>query len=110
MEIKFTGAGKIQRITIPDDMVFRGSLDLSNMGLTELPDLSAVTVTGDFYCGFNRLTSLQGAPQSVGGNFSCIYNQLTSLQGAPQSVGGNFMCDDELLKQEYQKMILERES
>ena len=174
MEIKFTtGAGKIQTITIPDDMVFRGNLDLSRMGLTELPDLSAVTVTGDFICYSNQLTSLQGAPQSVGGKFDCSvnelislqgapqsvggyfdcsFNQLTSLQGAPQSVGGyfdcennkltslqgapqsvgedfycshnrltslvgapqkigtDFICDDELLKQEYQKMILERES
>ena len=90
MEIKFTtGAGKIQTITIPDDMVFRGNLDLSDMGLTELPDLSAVTVTGHFICSSN---------------------QLTSLQGAPQKIGGDFICDDELLKQEYQKMILERES
>ena len=92
MEIKFTGAGKIQRITIPDDMVFRGSLNLSDMGLTELPDLSAVTVTGDFICRRNGLTSLQGAPRSVGGNFSCGSNGLTSLQGAPQSVGGDFYC------------------
>ena len=89
MEIKFTGAGKIQRITIPDDMVFRGNLNLSDMELTELPDLSAVTVTGDFYCR---------------------ENQLTSLQGAPQKIGGNFIYHDELLEQEYQEMILERES
>ena len=131
MEIKFTiGAGKIHRITIPDDMVFRGNLNLSDMGLTELPDLSAVTVTGSFYCSANQLTSLQGAPRSVGGRFVCYKNQLTSLQGAPQSVGGhfvcrvnqlltsvqgapqkiggNFICDDDLLRQEYQKMISER--
>ena len=69
MEIKFTGAGKIQRITIPDDKVFRGDMDLSYMELTELPDLSDVTVTGNFDCSANALTSLKGAPKSVGGNF-----------------------------------------
>ena len=68
------------------------------------------SVGGYFGCSHNRLTSLQGAPQSVGGYFDCSHNQLTSLQGAPQKIGGDFICDDELLKQEYQKMILERES
>ena len=85
MEIKFTGAGKIQRITIPDDMVFKGNLDLSDMGQTELPDLSAVTVTGDF---------------------DCSWNNLTTLAGAPQSVGGDFICDKESLKAEYAKIQL----
>jgi hypothetical protein len=46
------------------------------------------------YCNGNRLTSLVGAPQSVGGYFSCSRNRLTSLIGAPQSVGGDFYCDD----------------
>jgi hypothetical protein len=40
----------------------------------------------------NQLTSLEGAPQSVGGYFSCSNNHLTSLKGAPQSVDGVFYC------------------
>lgn len=68
-------------------MVFRGNLDLSYMGLTELPDLSAVTVTGDFYCR---------------------ENQLTSLQGVSQTKSMYYVYADDLLKQEYQKMISER--
>ena len=52
------------------------------------------TVGRDFYCHNNLLTSLEGAPQSVGGDFGCINNLLTSLEGAPQSVGGNFTCSD----------------
>ena len=113
VEIKFTtgGVGEIRRIIIPDDMVIRSSLDLSKMGLKELPDLSAVTVTGDFICRANQLTSLQGAPQSVGGYFDCRHNRrLTSVVGAPQKIGGDFIYHDERLKQEYQKMILERKS
>ena len=49
-------------------------------------------VTGDFNCSYNNLTSLKGAPQTVGGDFKCSDNQLTSLRGAPQKVGGDFYC------------------
>jgi hypothetical protein len=41
-------------------------------------------VSGKFDCENNQLTSLEGAPQSVGSNFYCYNNQLTSLDGAPQ--------------------------
>ena len=47
---------------------------------------------GDFYCSYNKLTSLAGAPKSVGGYFYCNSNQLTSLAGAPKHVGGEFDC------------------
>ena len=92
MELKFTAGDEIHTLVIPDDMVFRGDLRLLSIGLKKLPDLSGVTVTGDFDCSCNELVSLQGAPKSVGGNFDCSYNKLTSLQGAPQSVGGDFDC------------------
>jgi hypothetical protein len=45
-----------------------------------------------FYCDNNRLTSLVGAPQTVGINFYCQNNQLTSLEGAPQTFDGSFYC------------------
>ena len=51
-------------------------------------------VSGFFYCDNNKLTSLQGAPSSVGDSFSCTNNKLTSLEGAPSSVGGGFYCID----------------
>ena len=50
------------------------------------------TVGRWFSCTNNQLTSLEGAPNTVGGIFSCSYNQLTSLEGAPSSVGGAFCC------------------
>ena len=50
------------------------------------------TVGGDFYCSDNSLQTLEGAPQTVGGNFSCVGNKLTSLEGAPETVGGEFSC------------------
>jgi hypothetical protein len=49
---------------------------------------------GNFRCYNRNLTSLEGAPASVGGDFSCSFNQLTSLEGAPVSVGDNFGCSN----------------
>ena len=50
------------------------------------------TVTGNFICSGNQLTTLKGAPDVVGGNFICCDNQLTSLHGAPAHVIGDFTC------------------
>ena len=54
-------------------------------------------VKGNFDCRYNKLISLEGAPQEVGGDFSCSYNKLTSLKGAPQEVGGDFYCHNNKL-------------
>ena len=54
-------------------------------------------ISGDFDCARNRLTSLEGAPQSVNGRFDCTSNRLTSLEGAPQRVGGDFYCHNNSL-------------
>ena len=45
-----------------------------------------------FSCYDNQLTSLDGAPITVGGGFDCTCNNLISLKGAPNRVGGNFLC------------------
>jgi hypothetical protein len=68
-----------------------GSVDLSRKELREIP-IKFGRVGGGFNCYNNKLTSLEGGPQSVGGGFYCQYNQLTSLEGGPQSVGGDFYC------------------
>ena len=49
-------------------------------------------VTGNFWCGHNKLISLEGCPKEVGGSFYCDYNNLTSLKGCPEKVGGDFDC------------------
>jgi len=51
-------------------------------------------VTGNFWCGYNELTSLEGAPVEVRGSFYCNDNNLVSLEGAPTKVGGDFWCSD----------------
>jgi hypothetical protein len=69
-----------------------GNFDCHNNQLSSLEG-APQSVGGAFYCNYNQLTSLVGAPQSVGGDFYCYDNQLTSLVGAPQSVGGIFYCN-----------------
>jgi hypothetical protein len=48
-------------------------------------------VSGNFEASYNKLISLEGAPQNVGGSFVVSGNQLTSLDGAPQTVGVGFV-------------------
>lgn len=77
---------------LPAGFVVKGNVDLSLMGLTELPDFSTVVVNGNFSCGGNQLTNLKGAPKKVGGDLWCVKSQLTSLDGAPRYVGGSVWC------------------
>ena len=70
----------------------RGDFDCSNKRLTDFKGVKFGVVTGGFWCHYNYLTSLEGAPQNVGGNFACFNNKLTSLEGAPKKVGGGFAC------------------
>ena len=77
---------------LPKGFVVKGRLSFYGQDITELPDLSGVVVEGNFDCSSTPITSLMGAPQSVGGGFYCSYTQITSLEGAPQSVGGSFCC------------------
>ncbi len=74
-----------------------GNVCLYEKELTQLP-LKFNYVTDRFYCQFNKLTSLEGAPVKVGGHFYCDHNYLTSLEGVPAEVGGHFYCQSNLLK------------
>jgi hypothetical protein len=67
-----------------------GDVNLNGEKLKSFSGLKFGVVTGQFDCSYNDLTSLVGAPRSVGGDFDCSNNDLTSLVGAPQSVGGDF--------------------
>ena len=78
--------------------VIKGTVDLNNLHLKELPEwLSDVEVKGDFSCSDNKLTTLKGAPGTVGGSFWCESNKLTTLTGAPGTVGGDFSCSNNKL-------------
>ena len=69
-----------------------GDFDCNGQGLTDLKGVRFGKVSGSFNCYNNQLTSLEGAPQSVGRSFNCNNNQLTTLVGAPHSFSGSFYC------------------
>ncbi len=82
------------KYTINDDRTIdvSGSVDLSGENLTNIP-FKFRNVSGNFYCGDNKLKNLYGSPVNVDGEFWCRWNyQLTSLDGAPNKVGGDFYC------------------
>jgi hypothetical protein len=47
-----------------------GDVSIANGRLTKLP-LKFNKVSGDFYCSYNELTSLEGCPKEVGYYFYC---------------------------------------
>ena len=71
-----------------------GNFYCSEQGLTDFKGVRFGKVSEHFVCGYNQLTTLEGAPKTVGGYFECENNELTSLVGAPQTVGGDFDCHD----------------
>ena len=70
-----------------------GNIDLSSMMLEKFP-VKFNKISEDFWCNVNNLTTLEGAPSSVGGDFYCNYNNLTSLEGAPKEINGAFYCSN----------------
>ena len=82
----------------PDGSIdVEGSVILSSELLTIIP-IKFGTITRDFDCDRNQLTSLEGSPKKVGGYFDCHNNQLTSLVGYPEVIGGDFDCSRNELK------------
>jgi hypothetical protein len=75
-----------------DYLTSGGSIELSNMDLTELPCIFPEKWYGSFWCDGNKLTTLEGAPKIVHGRFVCYNNELITLEGAPKEVGGDFDC------------------
>jgi hypothetical protein len=73
-----------------------GDVRLDSLVLSKLP-LKFQNVTGFFNCSYNQLTTLIGAPESVGGDFYCVNNKLTTLEGGPKSVGVTFNCNSNQL-------------
>ena len=73
----------------PDQSIdVNGSVNLSDKGLTKLP--LRFNRVGDFHCGNNQLTSLEGSPTIVEQHFYCNDNQLTSLEHGPKEIGTKY--------------------
>jgi hypothetical protein len=67
-------------------------VDLVGKGLTKLP-VKFKEVSGNFWCAYNNLTSLEGCPERVGGELWCDKNNLIDLKGASKYIdNGHFYC------------------
>jgi hypothetical protein len=69
----------------------------SHSSLSNFSGIEFGNISGSFDCSYNKLVSLEGAPQKVGNTFYCYNNQLVSLEGAPQEVSGGFYCSNNQL-------------
>lgn len=82
----FTQDGKEYDVfNLPENFVVKGDINISDMNLEKLPDLSTVVVEGVFDCSKNFLKSLKGAPKAAD-VFLCNFNNLTSLEYGPKKV------------------------
>ena len=79
------------------------SLDLSDMGLTEFPKMSHITIADWVDCSNNQLKTFKGCPQ-INGNFYCNNNLITSFKDCP-IVRGSLYSDFEIFNKvhEYSK-------
>jgi hypothetical protein len=93
--VNFLSSSRLKKLPLKFNNV-TGYFSCSYNKLTSLEDCPK-SVGDDFDCSDNKLTSLEGCPESVGGDFNCGSNKLTSLEGCPGSVGGYFSCQDNKL-------------
>jgi hypothetical protein len=89
---------EIENYTINSDgsIDVNGYSDFTGKNLTKIP-LKIRYISGNFYFFNNKLTTLEGSPESVGGNFYVYDNKLTTLEGSPKSVGGDYYCHNNQL-------------
>ena len=95
LDVAVSGTWSVNPQTGLIDIV--GDFWMPKRNLVDFKGVKFGKVSGFFNCSDNSLTSLAGAPQSVGKFFNCSDNSLTSLEGAPQEVGASFDCSDNSL-------------
>lgn len=74
-----------------------GDVSIANGRLEKLP-LKFNKVSGDFYCSWEELKTLEGCPKEIGGDFFCSYNKLKTLKHSPSIISGLFYCVDNPLE------------
>ena len=79
------------------------SLYLINMGLTQFPKMSHITIKDNFYCINNKIASFTDSP-IINGNFVCCNNHITSFKDCP-IIRGNLFSDFDIFDkiQRYSK-------
>jgi len=96
-----TDMGVHNYVLIPDETYgfvvdVEDDVEINRKNLTAIP-VKFNVVHGSFYCHNNYLTSLFGAPYSVGGTFNCDSNNLEDLRFGPQTVGECYYCESNYL-------------
>ena len=92
----------------PKNFIAKTTINISAMDLDVLPDMSTVSVNGDFWCPKNKLTSLCGAPYRVSGHCKFSYNPLNTLYGMPKFVGGKiYLSNTRLTEKSFVPLYME---
>ena len=69
---------------LPRGFIYYGNMDLSNAGLSKLPDMRTVTIKGDYDISGNSLLSFTGVPHEIFGDFYFYDNAFRyELSGRP---------------------------
>ena len=94
---------------LPENFVVtQCNIDLCDMGLDKLPDMSTVTVVYGYNCANNNIKDLIGAPNSVYGDVKFTKNPLTSLRGMPRNIGGKiYLSDTQLTPKSFVPLYME---
>ena len=83
----------------------QGDFHCYQQGLDSFKGVRFGHVSGGFNCYGNKLTSLEGSPQSVGGDFYCYRNNLTSLKGFPMEIKGEIDLDPNPIWKKIEPMV-----
>jgi hypothetical protein len=83
----------------------RGSFWCDSQGLEDFSGIRFGKVSGNFYCDYNQLRTLEGSPREVGGSFNCSHNPLISLEGAPEVIKYHFCFKNTLLRYNLQSFL-----
>lgn len=78
---------------LPQGFIYNGNLDLSYAGLIKLPNMSTITIKGDYNISGNNLISLRGCPKLVTGNFYAYDNRpkkYTQQKPSNVLIGGRY--------------------
>lgn len=60
---------------LPKGFTYQGNMDLSNAGLICVPNMSTVTIKGDYNISQNKLVTFYGIPKEVFGDFYAYKNE-----------------------------------
>jgi len=94
---------------LPKNFVANHTINLSGMDLNKLPDMSTVTIYGDFWCPTNNLFDAVGAPGVVYGHCKFSGNPLQSLRGFPRIVSGQiYLSRTQLTPKSFVPMYMEK--